>query len=79
MSFRVAITRAWPETQAAFSIEVIVMTTSLREALGRSARALRKMHEEQVYAWERLFRVGLPPQPDEAPRAQVPRPRPASR
>ncbi len=51
----------------------------LRQALGRSARILRNLHDEQVYAWERLFRAGLPPQPDEAPRAQVPRPRPASR
>jgi hypothetical protein len=49
-------------------IEVIVMTTSQRHrpdssaprlrALGRSAR---KLYHEQMYAWERYFRAGLPP------------------
>ncbi len=34
----------------------------LPRALGRSARALRNMHDEQVHAWERYFRAGLPPQ-----------------
>ena len=33
----------------------------LRRALGRSARALRNLHDEQVYAWDRFFRAGLPP------------------
>jgi hypothetical protein len=47
---------------------VIVMTTSQRHrpdssaprlrALGRSAR---KLYHEQMYAWERYFRAGLPP------------------
>ena len=32
----------------------------LRRALGRSARALRNMHDEQVRAWDRYFRAGLP-------------------
>jgi len=49
------------------------MTTSLGQrpassgsrlrALGRSARTMRNLYEEQVYAWERFFRAGLPPQP----------------
>jgi hypothetical protein len=43
---------------------VIVMTilsgSPLRRALARSARAVIRLHDEQVYAWERLFRVGLP-------------------
>ncbi len=51
----------------------------LRQALSRSARTLRNLHDEQVYAWERLFRVGLPPLPEQAPRVHVPAPRPASR
>ena len=34
-----------------------------RRALGRSVRALRNLHNEQVYAWERFFRAGLPQQP----------------
>ena len=39
--------------------------------LGRSARALRNLHDEQMYAWECLFRpVGAP-----RPRAQAPAPR----
>jgi len=55
-------------------IEEIVMTTSqhrrhapsdshLRRALSRSARALRNLHDEQVHAWDRYFRAGLPGQP----------------
>jgi hypothetical protein len=32
----------------------------VRRALGRSARTLRNLHDEQVYAWDRLFRAGLP-------------------
>ncbi len=38
----------------------IVSGSPLRRALGRSARAVIRLHDEQVYAWERLFRVGLP-------------------
>jgi hypothetical protein len=32
----------------------------VRRALGRSVSAIRKMYDEQVYAFERLFRAGLP-------------------
>lgn len=67
-------------------IEVIVMTTSQRHrpdssaprlrALGRSARNLLS---EQMYAWERYFRAGLPPRAGEpapqVPAPQVPAPR----
>jgi hypothetical protein len=35
----------------------------LRRALSRSARALRNIHGEQVQAWDRYFRAGLPGQP----------------
>ena len=31
--------------------------------LGRSARALRKLHDEQVYAWECFFRPAGAPRP----------------
>ena len=34
-----------------------------RRTLDRSARAVRNFYDEQVYAWERFFRVGLPEQP----------------
>jgi len=49
-----------------------VSGSRVRRAVGRSARALRNLYDEQVYAWERFFRVGLPKQPD----TQVPAPRP---
>jgi hypothetical protein len=39
---------------------VIVMTT-----LSGLGRTLRHLYDEQAYAWERLFRVGLP-EPAEA-------------
>ena len=49
--------------------EVIVMTivsgSPLRRALGRSARAVHRLYDEQAYAWESLFRVGLP-EPEQA-------------
>ncbi|HEY6296208.1 MAG TPA: hypothetical protein VIX15_11135 [Streptosporangiaceae bacterium] len=35
----------------------------LRRALSRSARALRNAHDEQVHAWDRYFRGGLPGEP----------------
>ena len=35
----------------------------LRRALTRSARALRNLHDEQVSAWDRYFRAGLPGEP----------------
>jgi hypothetical protein len=35
----------------------------VRRALGRSLRALRDLHEEQVYAWERLLLSYRAPQP----------------
>ena len=69
-----------------------MMTTSLGQrpassgsrlrALGRSARTMRNLYKEQVYAWERFFRAGLPPQPGApgsaaGPRVHVPAPRPA--
>ena len=89
---RPAITRAWPSRQATDVIEVIVMTTSQDQrpagsgsrvrVLGRSARAMRNLYKEQVDAWERFFRAGLPPQPGApgsaaGPRVHVPAPRPA--
>ncbi len=40
-----------------------VVGSPLRQALGRSLRALRKLHNEEVYAWGRFFRAGLPPEP----------------
>ena len=45
-------------------IEVIVMTTNqpVRRALSRSLHGLRKMHNEQMYMWERFSRIGLPPE-----------------
>jgi hypothetical protein len=49
-----------------------VSGSRVRRALGRSAHALRNLHDEQVYAWDCFFRAGLPKQP----RAQVPPPRP---
>jgi hypothetical protein len=75
-SFSLDITGTWPEGQASDVIEVIVMTTSQRHrpdssapclrALGRSAR---KLYHEQMYAWERYFRAGLPSRAGEpAPR-----------
>jgi hypothetical protein len=52
-------------------IEVIVMTISqrprrtgspVRRVLRRSARALRNLHDEQLYGWECFFRpAGAPP------------------
>jgi hypothetical protein len=60
-------------------IEVIVMTTSqqprragspVRRVLGRSARALRNLYDEQVYAWECFFRPAGAPRP----RTQAPAP-----
>ncbi len=57
----------------------IVMTTSqqrrragspVRRVLGRSARALRNLYDEQVYAWERFFRPAGAPRP----RTQAPAP-----
>jgi hypothetical protein len=49
--------------------EVIAMTivsgSPLRRALGRSARAVHRLYDEQAYAWESLFRVGLP-EPEQA-------------
>ena len=42
-----------------------VSGSPLRRALGRSARAVIRLYDEQVYAWERLFRVGLP-EPEQA-------------
>lgn len=60
-------------------IEVIVMTTSqrprragspVRRVLGRSARALRNLHDEQVYAWECFVRPAGAPRP----RTQAPAP-----
>jgi hypothetical protein len=39
---------------------VIVMTI-----VSGLARALRRLYQEQAYAWERLFRVGLP-EPEQA-------------
>jgi hypothetical protein len=92
---RRAINGAGLKSQATASIEVIVMTVSqhrrpalaggrLRRAAGRSARVLQNLHNEQVYAWERFFRAGLPQPPGaQAPaagpagperRAEVPRP-----
>ena len=53
-------------------IEVIVMTTSqrprrtgspVRRILRRSARALRNLHDEQLYAWECFFRPAGAPRP----------------
>jgi hypothetical protein len=52
---------------------VIVMTTNqpvrrvgagaaVRRALSRSLHGLRKMHNEQMYMWERFSRIGLPAQ-----------------
>jgi hypothetical protein len=35
----------------------------LRRALSRSAHALRNLHDEQVHAWDRYFRAGLPGEP----------------
>jgi hypothetical protein len=35
----------------------------VRRALGSSARALRNLHDEQVYAWERFLRSCRAPQP----------------
>jgi hypothetical protein len=40
----------------------------VRRALSRSLRALRGMHSEQMYTWERFYRIGPPPEP----RAQAP-------
>lgn len=37
-------------------------------ALRKSARALRNLHDEQVYAWERFFRPAGAPRP----RSQAP-------
>jgi hypothetical protein len=49
--------------------EVIVMTivsdSPLRRALSRSARAVHRLYDEQAYAWDRLFWVGLP-EPEQA-------------
>jgi hypothetical protein len=48
---------------------VIVMTinsgSALRRVLDRSGRTVRRLYDEQTYAWERLCRVGLP-EPAEA-------------
>jgi hypothetical protein len=52
---------------------VIVMTTDqpvrrvgagppVRRALSRPLHGLRKMHNEQMYMWERFSRIGLPPE-----------------
>lgn len=38
-------------------------SSPVRRALGRSLRALRDLHHEQVYAWQCFFRSGLAPQP----------------
>ena len=43
----------------------IVSGSPLWRALGGSARAVIRLHDEQVYAWERLSRVGLP-EPEQA-------------
>jgi hypothetical protein len=43
------------ETSGRPADEVIVMTTLC--GLGRT---LRRLYDEQAYAWERLFRAGLP-------------------
>ena len=34
----------------------------VRRALSRSLIGLRKMHNDQMYMWERFSRIGLPPQ-----------------
>ncbi len=39
-----------------------VVGSPLRRTLGRSLRALRKLHDEEVYAWGRFLRAGLPPE-----------------
>jgi hypothetical protein len=52
---------------------VIVMTTNqpvrrvgagppVWRALSRSLHGLQKMHNEQMYMWERFSRIGLPPE-----------------
>jgi hypothetical protein len=46
-------------------VMTIVSGSRLRRALGRSARTVRRLYEEQAYAWERLYRAGLP-EPAEA-------------
>ena len=49
-----------------------VVGSPLRRALDRSLRALRKLHNEQVYAWGRFYRAGLPPEagPEAAAKAR---------
>jgi hypothetical protein len=49
-----------------------VADAPLRRVLGRSLRALRKMHDEEVYAWGRYLRAGLPPEggPEAAAKAR---------
>jgi hypothetical protein len=37
--------------------------SAVRRALGRSVRALRNLHEEQTYAWERFLLSCRAPQP----------------
>lgn len=34
----------------------------VRRALDRSLRTLRELHNEQVYAWDRVLQTGLPPE-----------------
>ena len=36
--------------------------SAVRRALSRSLHGLRKMHNEQMYMWERFSRIGLPPE-----------------
>jgi hypothetical protein len=36
------------------------LVSPVRRVLGRSVSALRTLHNEQVHAWEALFRAGLP-------------------
>ena len=43
----------------------IVSGSPLRRALSRSARAVHQLYDEQAYAWDRLFWVGLP-EPEQA-------------
>ena len=38
-------------------------SSPVRRVLSHALRTLRNLHNEQVYTWERFFRVGLPPQP----------------
>lgn len=60
----------------------VIEVTEMMTSLGRLARTLRSLHEEQAYAWERFFRAGLPQQPGTqdfaaGPRVHVAAPRPA--